>query len=299
MQDKRLAYLNEFLEAFSLPEEARDCLLGVYGKVLSDSQAQNAFFELVSKYEKDMFTPWEELLQEVEAVADRLDLSADILILLFLIFLTEALKSYYTQAGLDEKIWRDTIADLKYKAVENKLVYGVWGVVDRAWFCRFFQMRRFGFDLLQFEIVKFKGDEHYKKNGVTLTKDDDVINVHIPRTGGKLEYSKVLKSYRLASAFFADYFKGKKVVFVCKSWMLFPRNKEFLAPDSNLALFISDFEVLSIGYYDDYSWCWRIFNTKEKDLNKLPRTTSLQRRYVDLMKRGEKTGWAYGIFIFE
>ena len=87
MQDKRLSYLNEFFKMSSFPEEARDCLLDVYGKLLFDSQAQNAFFELVTKYEKDMLTPWEELLLEVEGVAKGLDLPANTFVLLFNLFI--------------------------------------------------------------------------------------------------------------------------------------------------------------------------------------------------------------------
>ena len=90
----------------------------------------------------------------------------------------------------------------------------------------------------------------------------------------------------------------KPVVFVCKSWLLFPKNKEFLRPTSNLALFMSDFTIVEIGYYEDYSWRWRLFDTKESNIEKLPQNTSLQRMYIQLMKRGELTGWGYGVFVY-
>ena len=53
------------------------------------------------------------------------------------------------------------------------------------------------------------------------------------------------------------------------------------------------------GYYDDFfSWAWRLYDTKEQDIDKLPQNTSLRKKYIDYAKSGKKSGWGYGAFVY-
>jgi hypothetical protein len=69
-----------------------------------------------------------------------------------------------------------------------------------------------------------------------------------------------------------------------------------LKDGSNLRLFMDDFDVIEFGYDPDYSERWRLFDCLEEDFDKLPNDSSLRRAYIDLMKRGDKMGWGYGVF---
>ena len=164
------------------------------------------------------------------------------------------------------------------------------------WFWGFFRLERFALGRLQFEIVRFGGD--YETDGVSLTPDSLVINVHIPRTGTRLDRESVLESYRLAAEFYRAIL-GDKIVFVCSSWLLFPKNRELLSPTSNLLAFMNDFDIYTSGEYLNYGEVWRLFDKAyDGDVTHLPADTSLRRAYIDLISRGEKTGWGKGVFVY-
>ena len=213
--------------------------------------------------------------------------------LLYLIELTPVLKKYYYSHGFDETLWRTTVLDWKYKAVECKLIYNVWGTFVPTWFYGYLQLKRFGIGRLQFEIATFP--KAYDNGSFSVAKNQPVIDVHIPRTGGRLDRQETLNSYRQASTFFKKHFNIDSV-FVCHSWLLFPPNKTMLKEGSNLRLFMDDYDIIEFGYDSDYSERWRLFDTLEEDPDKLPCDTSLRRLYISLMKRGDKMGWGYGVF---
>ena len=60
---------------------------------------------------------------------------------------------------------------------------------------------------------------------------------------------------------------------------------------------INDYTIMEVGYFEDFfKWSWRLFDTFEKDIDKLPQETSLQRSYLSYIKAGGKSGRGYGIF---
>ena len=71
-------------------------------------------------------------------------------------------------------------------------------------------------------------------------------------------------------------------------------NKEILAPESNTYRFMAEYEVIKS---DDNNGedLWRLFDTEEKDPDKLPTDTSMRRRYVEHLKKGGKVGCGLGI----
>ena len=159
-------------------------------------------------------------------------------------------------------------------------------------------MSRFGFGLLQFEMTILRA--HYEKNGIVLEPDHPVINVHIPRTGAKLDRESMRDSYRQASEFFKTQFQDKPIVFRCRTWFLYPRNLEFLSPQSNLYAFYADYDIIEQGTFDDYEEAWRIFDKNyDGDVSKLPQDTSLRRAYAEWIRKGEKMGWGIGVFIYD
>ena len=120
--------------------------------------------------------------------------------------------------------------DLNWKLHECRKMYGIWGSFVSWWFDGFFEMTRFALGRLQFELMDFP--ESYEKTGHVrpegMTK---VINMHIPSCG-PLKKADCEASFRQAAAFFADAFPGEKIAFFCESWLLYPRHREFLSPDS-------------------------------------------------------------------
>ena len=142
-----------------------------------------------------------------------------------------------------DKLFQDTIQDIRFKLYECQIVHNAWGTHAFDWLTRFFRkMDRFFFVRLQFEPAELKFDctvcgKQYKAGA-------KVLNVHIPRTGTPLNHDAVIASYREAAEFFADYFQGDPTLIVCNSWLLNPQHEEFLKQDSNILLFAHDYTII-------------------------------------------------------
>jgi hypothetical protein len=113
-----------------------------------------------------------------------------------------------------------------------------------------------------------------------------VLNVHIPASG-KLPRGEVLASYRMAAGFFGRLmpdikFKG----FTCESWMLSPQLKEMLDENSNLVMFLSDYELY--GTADNEAFYSYVFVKKPADIRLLPEDTALRRAIKARLLAGGK-----------
>ena len=290
-------YLQGFFHDFSYPPEAAETFLAAYDAIHADPDVGKRFDSLIACYEQDKNCDVKPMIDEAGALSQVVSVHEYTGKLLLFLCMSKALKAYYQEEGLSIDIWFTSMCDLKYKAVECKLVHGVWGSFVCEWFIRFFRMTCFGFEKLQCELIPFK--KNYEKNGVCLTPESVVINVHIPRTGGKLDAESLKKSFALAAAFFKEHDQLSQIVFVCASWLLFPKHLEVLSPDSNLRRFISCFDIVNHGEYEDYEEVWRLFDKEYTgDAELLPQNTSLRRIYADWIRKGEKTGWGHGVYVY-
>lgn len=291
-------YLIAFFEKFSYPEEAARVLLQAWEKIMNGPETKEKFEALLARYEADRNADFQKLLEDMEGVSAAAEIHKYTGDLLLPICMSQKLREYYQEDGLSEEMWFTSMCDLKYKLIECHEIYGIWGTFVAGWFSRFFYVTRFGFGKLQFETVTF--EKQYEKDGVVLKPGATVINVHIPRTGGKLDRESKDASYRQAAEFYSKLFEKNPPVFVCHSWLLFPRNKEVLSPESNLYAFIADFDIIEQKEYEDYSQVWRLFDKEyQGDVEALPQNTSLRRAYADWIRKGEKTGWGYGVYVWK
>ena len=294
--DDAAVYLQTFLREYEYPSEATETLSAGMKELYAN--AGEDFKVLIKSYAQNKYIDFQALIKRAGELAEKAELSPYTVYLLVFILLSKVCEAYYLAEGYSRDIWRDNFFDLKYKAIECRLVKGVWGTFVPEWFARFYQVERFTFGLLQFEIVNF--DKRFEENVFHLTGEDKVINIHIPRTGNKLFPQEVDRACTRASAFFKENFGFKRIIFQCESWLLFPKNKQLLKPDSNLYSFISRFTIVGSGEFENYNEVWRLFDCEYTgDIEKLPTDTSFRRAYVDWMKKGEKTGWGYGIYPYD
>ena len=288
------SYMCQFLWEFSYPEEACEVLKKTCSIIYSDKSLTERFEALLECYRRQMTYDFQGILDAMTQLCSEADIHVYTGHMFLLICMSKTLRQYYESAGVADEIWRASIFDLKYKLMECKSVYNVWGVFGAKWQDKFFSMQRFAFGNLQFEEAVF--GRNYEKEGIVLTPESRVIKVHIPRTGSKLDRESLKESYRKAAVFFED----QPMVFVCSSWLLYPHNKEILSPDSNLYAFMSDYEIIDYGCYEDYSNVWRLFDVHYKgDVEQLPQNTSLRRAYADWIRKGEKVGWGFGVYVYK
>ena len=288
-------YLESFMTECGYPDESKIELIAAFDKLTSNGGT--AFYSLINAYANSYNVDYTAALSTVREIAASVDVHKYTAELLLFLCYTQALRKHYENADIPLDIYHNTVLDLKYKLDECMCVYGVCGSFVAYWFPGFFKLERFALGRLQFELVPL--GVNYSKDGVNLSPDSKVINVHIPRTCTPLYRDVVVESYRLAAEFFHPVL-GDAIVFVCNSWLLFKRHEELLREGANLRHFIKDYELVSSGEYKDYSEVWRLFDTMYNgDADLLPADTSLRRAYVDLIKRGEPTGWGRGIMIYK
>ena len=82
---------------------------------------------------------------------------------------------------------------------------------------------------------------------------------------------------------------------VCSSWLLYPEHENFLPKHSNTYRFFKSFDIFEQGTDKSRANLWRLFDTMEKDPNKLPTDTSMRRAYVERLKAGGQMGRGRGV----
>lgn len=287
----------EFFKTFDYTQEDTAALMAVLDRILADPAAAERFAAMRQSYIQAVSFDAVQAYQEAQAIGDLVGAHVYQVFFLYLVMLAKPLKEFYRQRGISEEIWYNSMLDLKWKNEECKLVKGMCGTFTN-WFARFFDLTRFAIGRLQFEIITT--DAEYTVGTLTLPAGSPVINVHIPRTGTKLDRDSVQNSYRQAAAFYAPQLPaGMPVIFTCHSWLLFPRHREVLKPDSNILAFMNDFMPIDDGLYANYSSVWRLFDKDyEGDVNALPQDSSLRRAYAAWITKGEPVGWGRGAFIY-
>lgn len=278
------------MQKLEFPLEEQNELLVALDKLLET----NDFESVVSKYGSDDFDFMLEL-ENIKTIAQKKDIDVFTANMLFLICMTPKLHEKYIYQGIDDKIFYDTMLDLKYKLQECRLVHNRCGTFVASWYKGFFDMKIFALGRLQFEINHTWFD--CEVNDRKLPKGTKVLSVHIPRTGTRLDHNLVLESYKQAKQFFENEFETD-IIFICNSWLLDTWNRKFLNDGSNLAQFYDDFTIVQTGNYRDYSETWRLFDCLYTgNLDDLPCDTSLRRAYIERIKSGLPTGYATGVIL--
>ena len=291
-------YLENFLSELDFPLGAREALILAFRKISASKIATPRFFELVEEYKNNPDFDFKEATKEAGELSERAGVVHFTGKLLFYILMSQTLRERYRQRGIDDSVFKNSMLDLKYKVIECYEAYGIWGSFVAWWFSGFFKMNIFGLGRLQFELRTLGTD--YEKDGIKLTPDSPVLSVHIPSAKEPFTYDKVWEAYKLAADFFRETLGDAPIVFYCNTWLFFEKHKEMLKPTSNIYRFMSDYDIFEYGLYDDYTQVWRLFGkyyTGNPD--DMPADSSLRRSYIELMRRGEKTGWGTGVLVYK
>lgn len=284
-------YTETFLRRYGCSEEEVSTLLGAYDRIADSETAADCWIRAADIYAASETCDWNEALRCGRQAGETVGVHPYTADLLTVIRLSARLKARYAARGIPESIFHDSMADVKYKLDECRLVKGICGTFVGSWYSGFFNLTRFALGRLQFEVLPF-GHE-YTGRGRTLTPDSKAINVHIPRTGTPLGKADCDDAYARAGEFFRD--AVSPPVFMCHSWLLFPEHSRMLPPNSNIRRFMSEYEIVESGMYADNAQAWRLFDTEETDPDKLPADSSLRRTYIQYFKSGGVMGWGFGV----
>ncbi len=285
-------YLSNFFAEYSFKEEDAAFLLGEYDKITKNPEANAAWDEALALYAADFNTDYKLIVELADKAAEVTGINEYTAELLVYICMSKHLKELYIEKGLPLEYYAKSVIDLRYKMEECKLIYGFPGTFVVFWFHGFFNLTRFGMGRMQFELISF--DANYEKNGITLTPESKVINVHIPRSGEPLTEELCLEAYHMAKEFFASEVSDP-CPFVCHSHLLYPEQEKFLPKHTNTYKFFKSFDIFDSSVDKSRDSLWRLFDTQEKHLDKLPADTSMRRAYIEHMKAGGKIGVGRGV----
>lgn len=293
-------FLKNYLALFEYPTESHSVFLSEFDKIYNNKEYLLEFNSLLKRYVEDMNCDYIKLIDDCDVFSEKCGVNPFTFKTIFHLFMAEILKGYYAEKNIPESYWYNSMLDIKYQTLTTYLERGVWGASCTYWFIGFFRLTRFSFGRLQIEIIDLGKDygREYNKNGLKLGKGSKIFNVHIPKTGTKLDEEECNKSYEDAMRFYKKYFGFDCNIFFCHTWLLFPDNLQVVRPDSNIAKFINDYDIFDVEIKDDYSEVHRIFDMPfDGDTSKLPADNSLRRAYIKWINEGKKIGCGCGIYI--
>ena len=288
-------YLKNFLIDYNYADSDAKFLINLYDTITNNRTSfslLNKACELYLDCDNFDFDKCASISKEIARLINVSYYSTDLLLLVLLSFRA---KKFYIQKNISDKIFYDTMLDIRYKLEECKLCKGVIGTFVFWWFNGYFNLKRFAFGRLQFEIKELPED--FVSKDVFLPKGSKVINTHIPRSGMPLDEDSCNQSFLMAKNFFRDEFNSQKVPFICHTWLFYSGFVNLLQENTNLYKFCKRFTI----YKEDETSgqdLWRFFDTEEKDFKKLPTNTSLRKRYVEYLLNGGKTGSGLGIYFY-
>lgn len=291
------AYIGEFCKDYGYPEDAVQALTQA-GEIL---WGHPRAAEILAGNQRDFlagrFENGQQVLEPLGQAAELTGIHPYTIHLLFYIGLSRPLRELYRQKGISPEIYRDSMLDLKWKLLECREMYGVWGSFVADWFYGFFKLTRFALGRLQFERIPF--GREYRSPAGSLHPDSPVINLHIPSCG-PLTAEDCMESFKKAYGFYREQFQEEPLPFVCYSWLLFPEHERLLPETSHIRWFLSCFKLLDWGLDPKGGDLWRIFGPAwDREPRDLPRDTGLRRAYADWLAAGHQSGWGFGLFFFD
>ena len=208
----------------------------------------------------------------------------------------------YKKAKIPDQVIFDTFGDVSLRAALYYKKTGKTGISkeDVIWFRHIMSVAIFKIGSLQFQPFKMIyldeetiGEPYMSfmaEQKKALPAGSPVLNCHIQQ-GADLRPESVNLSFKMAKAFFAEYFpKEQYKAFLCYSWMLYPPMQMYLSGTSNIRQFAGSFRI--IGDCSDSAQAKEFLfaNGTRKEI--AAKATSLQ---MLALTHPEKLGYACGI----
>lgn len=217
-------------------------------------------------------------------------------LLAFSVLRSEQTLADYRARGLSENVFWASMKDISIWCGNYMEESGKPGLKDFTWIGLFLKPEIFTLGRLQFQVCDLQKPGWVKEEeleSVGLKCGDPVLSVHIPQ-GRPLNKEECLQSFELAKEFFHTYdFK----MFVCQSWLIYPRNREYMRPGVNILDFETLFEVISTC--DDSHLAieriWNFWSGIPSDITGYAENTSLQRDAKQYLLSGGKLGEGFGV----
>lgn len=208
-------------------------------------------------------------------------------------------RNYHKSIGVPEIITQATLADLGRNVRVHRKREGVGGLGVMWWLMLHFRGVIFQLGRLQFERQRL-GDqiaESINAAGGDVTPDTHALSIHIPDFMGPMDHDACTESIRMATEFFPKYFPAWPVEFgVCNSWLLDPKLKDYLRPESNIIRFQDRFNLIETDGESNDSVMQFVFGKHVADLETVTPRSSLERGVIAHIRNGNNWRFIPGWF---
>ncbi len=281
-KEANLLWLRDFSRRIALPQECADEICDLYKK---DSRHQD-------RLSKKKFTAagcGKILLKEKLLKSDKFYTY----LLTAVLLKAKETHELYRKRGISDDIFYDTMKDITVWSENFRQEKGFTGIDNLIWIqnhlnCKIFRLGRLQFQPFIFYLPPYVRKD--KRKSADIKVGEKVLNIHIPQ-GEKLLREECEKSFAMAESFFSDFpYKA----FICDSWLLCERNREFMQENSNILRFAEMFEILGSSENSTQT-IERVFGKEEKDPVLYPETTALQSQCKAYILSGGKPGTGFGI----
>lgn len=219
------------------------------------------------------------------------------------LLISEDAYKQYKKLGISDEVFYDTFGDISVWVSTAKREENIDGLLEVWWIRHILYLNMFKLGRMQYQFYKtdyiLSGLSPLQALKAPIKNKSRVLNIHIPE-GARLDYSECEKSVLLARKFFSEYFpeydyKG----FVCDSWLLDPRNAEFMSTDSNIMKFSNLFCTVLKPHKNNTEIIRRLWGKQNEktDFSLLSEDTDLQKRTKKYLLSGGKTGNGYGFIL--
>ena len=186
---------------------------------------------------------------------------------------------------IPEDIWLATMRCFPRFISEYRRSYGRDGFDRGSWTVRQSNCCLFRVGELEYELFE-EGDCR-------------AISLHIP-SDAQLEPVLLNESVRQAHDFLAAFYPDWKALpVICESWLLSPKLRELLPPESRILRFQNAFDIIRADPDDSSAIEWVFYVAEGQRASvkpeNLPEDTSLQRKMKKMLLTGENPGNARGI----
>lgn len=292
-------YIKEFMDYYDYPQEAISVINEALDKINNTPAIKEGYCALLNDMVSEKISIADAIAQ-VEKFGEDKGIDERTISLIFIIDASQWAKEKYIQKGIPLQVFFDTFRDLRYKLIECMEVEHTVGTFVAGWFRHHLDVHIFALGRFQYEVTTAYIEEPFTVGGVTINPGDPILSLHIPSSGIPLTDEIRYDSYKKAYEFFKGMFNDGTVHFMCGSWLLYPKAKEFLPPHLNVLRFMDDFTIAQWEEKDSFGDDWRLFADKtDLPLEEWPEDTSMRKAYKHWMMNGGKTGEAIGVIIFD
>lgn len=285
----------KFLEDFEYGESTAE-IIDIFDKIMHNGDAAEIFNNYIEPYKKSGELDYSDFCKTALPRITELTGMHPFQVNLLCYPFAPYSEPFFERAGVDYRVYRDSMQDFKCKVDEGKLTVGMPCAMTNTWFGAWFFAERFCFTRLQFQYKQ--AQESYKSERFDIKEGDTFLTIHIPSMKNvSFNRENRIKSYREAREYYSTKLAHPFAI-GCSSWLLAELHSEILPESSNIRGFSEEFERYKfVPHRNDL---WRIFNIESDKMppdEELPENSDLQRRYKKFLLSGGMPGTSTGYLI--